>query len=468
MRLLPAIDKILSDPPGEALIAAFPRTKVVEALQEAQGKLREELKRENGSCPTRESLAARLVEIARSDLESRFSLSLRPVVNGTGVILHTNLGRALLPPSVVQHLTEVSTHYTNLELDLDSGERGHRSSHLEGILCDLTGAESALVVNNNAAAMYLILDTFARGKEVVISRGELVEIGGSFRIPDVLAKSGARLVEVGATNKTRLRDYEHAITENTALLLKVHTSNYKIMGFVETTSRESLAALGKERGIPVVDDLGSGALVDLSRYGLPREPTVQESIRSGMDLAAFSGDKLLGGPQAGIIAGRKSLVQEMEKNPMMRALRVSKLVIAGLESLLQIYLREEDLTAAIPFYRMVSRTPSELEETARALASRLQVVLGNEASVSVLPGTSEIGAGSLPTETLPTFLVALAPTSQKEEHWAGLLREQDILVRRCQGELLLDVRTILQEEQPLVLQAFSRIAKEEGPGEWNC
>jgi L-seryl-tRNA(Ser) seleniumtransferase len=383
--------------------------------------------------------------------------SLRPVVNATGVIIQTNLGRAPLSAAALRAMAEVGAGYSNLEYDLETGERGSRATHLVGLLCRLTGAEAALAVNNNAAAIVLALSALAAGREVIISRGQAVEIGGGFRIPDVLRQSNAALVEVGTTNRTYARDYAAAITERTALLMRVHTSNFKLTGFVHETPLAELAALARERGLATLDDLGSGTLLPTAPYGLAPEPTVQESIAAGADLVTFSGDKLLGGPQAGLIIGRAELVAQLRRHPLARALRVDKTTLAGLEATLLAYLHGR-AAEEIPIWRMIAATPEAL----RARAERLVAAIGGDAgraasgagwSASVVSCESAVGGGSLPGETLPSSAVAI--DGARPDALASALRRSvpPVIGRIAEQRLLLDVRTVLAEQEAALLEA---------------
>lgn len=398
------------------------------------------------------------------DLLKRKSLnSLRRVINATGIILHTNLGRALLGEKAQAAVRDILYGYSNLEVDLETGKRGSRYSHVEGLLTRITGAEGALVVNNNAAAVFLILQTLARGKEVIVSRGQLVEIGGSFRVPEILAASGARLVEVGTTNKTRAADYERAITEETAFLLKVHTSNYRILGFTEDVSIEELSSLGRKYGIPIVEDLGSGFLVSLKQFGITDEPTVQESVAGGADIVSFSGDKLLGGPQAGIIIGKKIYIDIIKKNPINRALRVDKMTIAALEATLREYIYEENVLDINPTLKMLTISKEALKLKAEGLMEAMNSKLDSLAEISIIESYSEAGGGSLPTTRLSAWAVALKPYKGSVNGLVEKLRMgvPAILTRIEDDRILFDVRTIQESEFNVICsRLFEEISRE--------
>jgi L-seryl-tRNA(Ser) seleniumtransferase len=387
----------------------------------------------------------------------------RTVINATGVVVHTNMGRSLLPDSAMAGLVAAGCRYSNLEFDLTTGKRGSRYSLVEDLLCELTGAEAGLVVNNNAAAVLLALDTLAQGREAIVSRGQLVEIGGSFRIPDVMKKSGARLVEVGATNRTHLRDYEQAITDDTALLLKVHTSNYKMIGFTSEVPLEDLVALGREKGVVVMEDLGSGSFVDLSKFGLGKEPTVQEAVKSGADVVTFSGDKLLGGPQAGLIVGRQDIIERIKKNPLNRALRIDKFTLAGLEAIFRLYLDEHNVARNIPTLAMLSMDHATIKKRVTRLVRRLKKENGMSCEISSIDTESRVGGGALPEQGLPSRAVTLKPASMSLNQLEVRLRAGKIPVigRLEDDKLILDMRTVSDKEVPELAAAIIAAIKDE-------
>lgn len=446
VRKLPSIDRLLRHPILAEPIDAYGREIVLNAAREVLEIQRSEI------------LAGRifpgegaLLEDVLAHLRSVVSPTLQPVINATGVVLHTNLGRSPLSDETLQAMQMAGAGYSNLEYDLDLGERGSRYVHAEALLCRLTGAEAALLVNNNAGAVLLALSALAKGREVVISRGQLVEIGGGFRIPDVMAQSGASLIEVGTTNRTYGRDYAEAITEQTAALLRVHSSNFRIMGFVHQPSLLELAELAHERGLMLLDDLGSGILLDTALLGLPHEPMVQESIAAGADLVTFSGDKLLGGPQAGIIVGKADLVARLRKHPLTRALRVDKTTIAGIQANLLHYIKGEALTK-IPIWQMMTLTAEAIAARAQALVDAL-----SSAYCMLVAGRSMIGGGSLPEESLPTALIALSVEHPAE--FAAKLRtgKPAIVARIEENRVMLDLRTVLPREEAALLARLREV-----------
>ena len=374
-----------------------------------------------------------------------------------GTVIHTNLGRSLLSESLKDELWQSASRYSNLEYDIDKGERGSRYTHLTETIKRLTGAEDVLVVNNNAAAVLLVLSTMAKGGEAIVSRGELVEVGGSFRIPSIMALSGADLVEVGSTNKTHMKDYEEAITENTKVLMKVHTSNYRILGFTQSVEVDELCEIGKKHNIPVIEDLGSGVFIDVSKYGLTYEPTVLDSIRKGADIVTFSGDKMLGGPQAGIIVGKKEYISQMKKNQLTRALRVDKLTICALEATLRMYLDEEKAIKEIPTLRMLTYTMEELEEKANTLYSKLEN-LNTYANIRIEDGLSQVGGGSMPLETINSKVIAITPNNMNVSTLEKKLRLSDshVIARVYEDKYVLDIRTIFEDEFDILAKEIER------------
>ena len=445
-RNLPSVDLLLSQEPVLQLAQTYTHDAVVslirQQLEECRGTIAQ-----GGAPPTLPELVNMIIHRATQAWQSRP----QPVINATGVILHTNLGRAPLSLQAIQAAMAAASGYTDLEFELVKGERGSRQAHLRSLLCQVTGAEAALVVNNNASAVMLGLAAIAHGKEVIVSRGEAVEIGGGFRIPDVLAQSGAKLVEVGTTNRTYVADYEAAITENTAALLKVHTSNFRVMGFTHTPATLELVEVGKRHNVPVLHDLGSGCLLDTTQFGLAHEPSVQESIAEGCGLAFFSGDKLLGGPQAGIVVGQQEHVARLERHPLARAMRIDKMSLAALGATLLHYLKGEAATD-IPVWQMIAAAPEEMKRR----AARWQRAIGSQ-GVSLITGQSTIGGGSLPGETLPTWLLALDPDASAggAEGLAQRLRQATtpVVARIENDRVVLDPRTVQPEEEKALVKA---------------
>ncbi len=391
-------------------------------------------------------------------IDKKNSPNLQRVLNGTGVVIHTNLGRSLLGQDTIQSLQVAGAHYTNLEFDLETGKRGSRYGLVEEIICDLTGAEAALVVNNNAAAVLLALNTLASGKETIVSRGQLVEIGGSFRIPDIMTRSGAILVEVGATNRTHLFDYENGISEETALLLKVHTSNFRVIGFTSEVSAAELVALGKEHDLPVMEDLGSGSLVDLSPWGLPKEPTVQEIVKAGVDVVTFSGDKLLGGPQAGLLVGKRDIINRIKKNPMNRALRIDKFTLASLESVLRNYYDLEKALDQVPTLALLTVSPEIIKKKGQKILRRLGGAGEVKEWIQLLPTVSKVGGGAMPEHGLASWSLVLQPGQDGASELERWLRTLPVpLIGRIEEEkMVLDLRTILDDDLPLLLEILQR------------
>ncbi len=453
LRSLPAVHEILQLPRVAALAELHAHDMIVEAIRAELTHIRTQVgtgQALNGAC-TSEAVAAAIEQRLRRDLQPR----LRSVINATGIVLHTNLGRAPIAEEAAQAAYEAARGYLNLELDLDTGKRSSRQNPIREWVRRLTGAESATVVNNNAAATVIALRALCQGKEVIVSRGQLIEIGGSFRIPEIMAVSGAILREVGTTNITRLGDYEKAITPNTAALLRVHTSNYRVSGFTESVGIEDLVALGKKHGLKVIDDIGSGALLDFNRFGFQAEPVARECIAAGADLVLFSGDKLLGGPQAGILAGKAEWIGQIEKDPLMRAFRCDKMTLAALEATLRIYLNEEKALRAIPVLHLLSVPLEELRQRAEALAGRLRTLAGLE-SVASVEDVAYVGGGSLPDQQMKTWVVEVKPRGMSDADFAQRLRvgTPAVMARLRDGKLVLDVRTIFPHQVDALVDAI--------------
>ncbi|MDD7183403.1 L-seryl-tRNA(Sec) selenium transferase [Peptostreptococcus porci] len=460
---LPSVDEILNEREIEEVFAKIPRNTVVDSVREAIEYYRKKI-------ISLDDRAVENFELSNEDVVNRaiflsnksFELSLKKVINATGIVVHTNLGRSLLSESIKDELWDAASRYSNLEYDIEKGARGSRYSHLTDMIKKITGAEDVLVVNNNAAAVLLVLSTLAKGGEAIVSRGELVEVGGAFRIPSIMALSGSTLVEVGATNKTHYSDYEDAINENTKVLMKVHTSNYRIVGFSESVSLEEMREMGDKYDIPVVEDLGSGVFVDLSKYGMTYEPTVNDSLKKGVDIVSFSGDKMLGGPQAGIIVGKKKYIEKMKKNQLTRALRVDKMTIAALEATLRLYLDEERAVKEIPTLRMLTYTIDEIEEKAKKLYNQIRVRLENSncglserLELYIERCVGQVGGGSMPTEELDSFAVVIKTKDMSLNKFEEALRlsKSHIIARVYDEKYVLDCRTIFESQ-------FEDIAKE--------
>ncbi len=460
---LPSVDEILNEREIEDVFAKIPRNTVVDSVREAIEFYRKKI-------ISLDDRAVENFELSNEDVVNRaiflsnksFELSLKKVINATGIVVHTNLGRSLLSESIKDELWDAASRYSNLEYDIEKGARGSRYSHLTDMIKKITGAEDVLVVNNNAAAVLLVLSTLAKGGEAIVSRGELVEVGGAFRIPSIMALSGSTLVEVGATNKTHYSDYEDAINENTKVLMKVHTSNYRIVGFSESVSLEEMREMGDKYDIPVVEDLGSGVFVDLSKYGMTYEPTVNDSLKKGVDIVSFSGDKMLGGPQAGIIVGKKKYIEKMKKNQLTRALRVDKMTIAALEATLRLYLDEERAVKEIPTLRMLTYTIDEIEKKAKKLYNQIRVRLENSncglserLELYIERCVGQVGGGSMPTEELDSFAVFIKTKDMSLNKFEEALRlsKSHIIARVYDEKYVLDCRTIFESQ-------FEDIAKE--------
>ncbi|MFQ6130922.1 MAG: L-seryl-tRNA(Sec) selenium transferase [Armatimonadota bacterium] len=452
LRQLPSVSEMLSLPEVGRLIGPHLRTQVVEAARRVIERQRE-LIRAGGTPDLSPEALAREVE---REAISRARLGQRRVVNATGVIIHTGLGRSVLPARALAAVQRELAGYSSLAVDLESGERAARERHVAELFCRLTGAEASTVVNNNAAATMLVLTVLAQGREVIVSRGQLVEIGGSFRIPDVMEQSGARLVEVGTTNKTRLSDYEQAITDQTALLLRVHPSNYRLVGFTDAVPLTDLVALGRKHGLPVMDDIGSGLLVDLGAYGLHDEPVAGDSIKAGADVVTFSCDKLVGGPQGGGIIGKAEPLQRIRKHPLARALRCGKLSLVALESTLRLFLDRDSLPETNPTFAMLGEDARRIRRRARALAARLRKAVP-DADISVEPDESQVGSGSLPAQPIPTYVVSVGLRGLSPEALARHLRlhQPPILARLHADRVLFDLRTVLKGEERLIADALA-------------
>lgn len=442
-RAIPSLDRLLQDPAVLTLLETHGRARVKAQLSAALEAFRA------SADPAADFDQAAILKACAAALAREAAPSLKPVFNLTGTVLHTNLGRALVPRRAAEAAFTAMTRAVNLEFDLDGGKRGERDSHVEKLLMELTGAEAALVVNNNAAAVFLVLNTLAPKREVLVSRGELIEIGGAFRMPDIMARAGCKLREVGTTNRTHARDYTEAMGPRTAAIMKVHASNYAIQGFTAEVPEPELAALAHERGLPFINDLGSGMLVDLAQWGLPHEPTPQEAIADGADLVTFSGDKLLGGPQAGLIVGRKDLVAKLRRNPMKRALRVDKMTLAALEAVLRLYRDPDRLVRELPALAALTRPLADIEAVAARLLPALAAAFGDAATVTIVEVKSQIGSGSLPVDLLPSAALAIRPAGKRAnpEKIARQLRALPVPVigRIHDGALLLDLRCLDDE-----------------------
>lgn len=451
LSMLPSVDEVLKSDHGKEWLERYPRRYVLKAVREIIDIRRKEIL--EGAI--KETSVEEMLPDIKLMIERLSSMSLRPVINATGVVIHTNLGRSVLSKKVMENVMKIATSYSNLEYDLNEGRRGKRYSHIKRLLREVTEAEDGFVVNNNAAAVFLCLNEMAKGKEVIVSRGELIEIGGSFRIPDVMVSSGAILKEVGTTNKTHLYDYERAVSDNTALILKVHQSNYRIKGFTEDVAIEDLVDLGQKKGIPVMYDLGSGCLIDLKPYGIHTEPSVREIVKKGADLITFSGDKLLGGPQAGIIVGKGNLIERIQKNPLTRAVRIDKLTLSALEMTLFDYLDEEKAKKVIPTLRMLLEDPMKIKEKAKRIYQSIKRKI-KKADIELFQDISRAGGGSLPEIDFPTYVVYIKPLSISARMLEERLRfgTPPVIVRVKEEGIIIDAKTVESREIPVLIDAI--------------
>lgn len=455
LRRLPGVDRLIDSAGGDPRFEKIPAVLVKRAVRKVIEDTRNILRRGRDADVSVDSLLTR----AAIEAEKAARPRLFPVVNGTGVVIHTNLGRSLLCSQAIENITAVAERYSNLEYNITKGVRGTRHDAVEDLLCELTGAEAALAVNNNAGAVLLSLNTLAEGKEVIVSRGELVEIGGSFRVPDVMAKSGALLREVGTTNRTHMKDYRTAVNENTGLLLKVHTSNYSIQGFTCDVPISDLAGLGAEHGIPVMEDLGSGTLIDFSKYGIPREPTVMEAVAAGADVVTFSGDKLLGGPQAGIIVGKKTCIDEIKTNPLTRALRIDKLTLAGLESTLRLYREETEAILEIPTLRMLTEPVDAVDNRADRLIFELESRLDSRTRAEKADIRSRPGGGSFPSLEIPSVCVRIRNETVSADSLERLMRGHTppVIGRIDDNFFIIDLKTVQEGQEQVISESLAKI-----------
>jgi L-seryl-tRNA(Ser) seleniumtransferase len=461
LKSLPKIDEIIGLLEKQGIHEKASREIVLEVCRSVVQKMRDDiLTAPDKKLPAVTTDAAGAARYVSNQIDNLYAYRLKRVVNATGVILHTNLGRAPLCPEALERILEVGRGYSNLEFNLERGERGLRYDHVSRLLCALTGAEDALIVNNNAAAVLLVLNTLAQRKEAIVSRGELIEIGGEFRIPDVMTKSNSILREVGTTNRTRLSDYEKAIGPDTGVILKVHTSNYRIVGFTEEAELTRLVALGRQHGIPVFDDLGSGCLINLSDYGLQHEPTVQEVLATDVDVVSFSGDKLLGGPQAGIIAGKKDIVQKIKKNPLNRALRIDKFTLAALEATLMHYLTTEKAASSLRALKALTEGQGEVRKHARKLMNKLKKTNIPDLTYEIREDVAAAGGGSLPTQDIPTVVLAVRHKKVAASRMEVMLQQVPVpvIVRVNENEILIDLRTVSEDEFVFIVDALRRMS----------
>ncbi|NOY77267.1 MAG: L-seryl-tRNA(Sec) selenium transferase [Calditrichaeota bacterium] len=458
LKNLPSIDTLLHEQIAKNWLDIYDRSFITKLLRDSVHGFREKLQATGSPTIELEHLTDSILEEAKSRLDSFFDSRLKRVVNGTGVILHTNLGRAPLAPEVSKKFGELTENYCSVEFNLETGKRGERTSIVEHLITELSGAESAAVVNNNAAAVLLTLNSIADGKEVIISRGQLIEIGGAFRIPEVMAQSGAKMVEIGTTNKTHLRDYEHAITDQTGAIMVAHPSNYRVLGFTQDVPMEKLVPLARTHGIPIIYDLGGGVFIDLEKYGLPHEPVVSRNIKRGVDVVTFSGDKILGGPQAGIIAGKRIYLQKIRKNHLLRALRLDKLILAALEETLKLYF-QKDFVQKVPSLRMLTEPLSAQKQRAETLLSSLSNEVFESGSFDIVIGSSQVGSGAIPLEELKSFVLGISHIRLTPNELAKSFREYSppIIGYIRDEKFYLNMRTIRDSECPILKEAIESI-----------
>lgn len=460
LKLIPGVDTILETAKNEPSFADTPQSVMVSSIRNIIDRLRSEILKNDASITEKHLFTDNIILQLKKNIKKVMKPNLMRTINATGVVVHTNLGRSLLSETAISQIQNIANRYSNLEFDIKTGKRGSRYALVEDIICEISGSESAMVVNNNAGAVLLCLDTISNRKEAIVSRGELVEIGGSFRIPDVMVKSGSILKEVGTTNRTHLKDYKNAINDNTGLLLKVHTSNYSVVGFTANVSLKEMVSLGRDFNIPVMEDLGSGTFIDFSHYGLPKEPTVQESIATGADIVTFSGDKLLGGPQAGIIAGKKTIIDKIKQNPLTRALRIDKLTLAALETTLRLYRDEKTAVTLIPTLNLLTMQSDQIEAKAEKLSSMLTGLNNNKLKVKSFDISSKAGGGSLPTLNLPSKCVGIMINDMTPNAIEKYMRGYSPpIIGRIENDVyIMDMRTVMEDELPEILKAISSMS----------
>lgn len=469
LRKLPAVDNILETVKKHHDYANVPKSVLVNSIRKAIEDVRidtlEGLRNTDENRQTEAGMTDQVIKKVRKNIAEAMTPNLRRMVNAAGVVVHTNLGRSILPKDAIDHMINIASSYSNLEFDIQKGTRGVRYSSVDDILCEISGAESSLVVNNNAAAVLLCLNAVSNGRSVIVSRGELVEIGGSFRIPDVMVKSGGILKEVGTTNRTHIRDYENAIDDETGLILKVHTSNYNIVGFTSNVALTELVELGNKHSVPVMEDLGSGTFIDFSRYGMKKEPTVQDSVKAGADIVTFSGDKLLGGPQAGVIVGKKRIIDKIKKNPLTRALRIDKLTLAALEATLRLYRDPEEAIKIIPTLKMLSEPLPAIDARAKRLCAMLKALNETGLTISIRNITSRAGGGALPMMDLPSMCVGIEVNGMSANEIESRMRVSNWpVIGRIEDDMfVMDLRTVAEDELLVICDSIKNILEEPSP-----